>query len=314
MNIIRVLSCICAAIVMWATVGCSGRSMPDDWKGSADQLRARLCAMVDSASGTVGIAVVGCGDTVTVNNGVRYPMMSVFKLHQSLAVAHALVGEGRGGDTILRVSSATLDRDTWSPMLNGYGDSDFVISVRRLVAYSLISSDNNASNILFDRIVLPASTDSFIRSVARDTTFSIRYTEAQMKRSHDLAYCNYSSPLSAALLIGQVFESDIVSSTLLDSIRADLAAVTTGADRLGAVVAGEEGVSFAHKTGSGYRNAAGELMAHNDVGHFMLPYGRSYSLAVMIRDYAGSEEEASRLMARISREVYNYFTAPDRGR
>lgn len=68
---------------------------------------------------------------------------------------------------------------------------------------------------------------------------------------------------------------------------------------------------FAHKTGSGFRNAAGELIAHNDVGYFRLPDGRDYSLAVFIRDFSGSEKEASAIIAGISRCVYDYFKNSD---
>ncbi len=51
-------------------------------------------------------------------------------------------------------------------------------------------------------------------------------------------------------------------------------------------------------------------MAHNDVGYFRLKDGRSYSLAVFIRDFRGSEEEASAVIANISKCVYNRFKNP----
>ena len=78
-------------------------------------------------------------------------------------------------------------------------------------------------------------------------------------------------------------------------------------DRLGAVISQHPELFFAHKTGSGYRNAIGELAAHNDVGYFRLPDGRSYALAVFIRDFYGTEAEASDLIAKISYEVYYYI-------
>jgi len=65
-------------------------------------LRDSLTAIAAEAPGEVGIAVVVDGeDTVTVNNDDKYPLMSVFKLHQAVALCHEL--EGQGGDDRYRL-------------------------------------------------------------------------------------------------------------------------------------------------------------------------------------------------------------------
>ena len=269
-------------------------------------LRERLYAIADTVPGIVGIAFVNDADTVTVNNSVHYPIMSVFKLHQALAVADVIKTRGSSIDSVIHISKDELDTQTWSPMLKIYREPDFDISIRDLIKYSLTVSDNNASNLLFKHIVPPSTTDSLIRSISTDPTFRIAYSEDEMKIKHTLAYVNYSSPLSAATLIRQVFDSSFSSNSAVDSIRKDLATVTTGLDRLGAIIPQHPEVFFSHKTGSGYRNDAGELIAHNDVGYFRLPDGRTYALAVFIRDFSGTEAEASEIIARISHEVYEW--------
>lgn len=271
-------------------------------------LRSQLFAIVDSVPGIIGIAVVGQDDTITINNGVHYPLMSVFKFHEALAVTDKLEKNGNDMDSVIHVSRSEIDRETWSPMLKVVGSGDFSISIRELVDYSLKSSDNNASNILFARIVSPEETDRFMKSVAEDTTFNIRFSESEMKSEHNLSYCNYSTPLSAALLMKQLFTSDMVNEGNRNIIIDALSAVTTGQDRLGAAVEHNDDVFFAHKTGSGYRNSRGELMAHNDVGYFRMPDGTNYSIAVFIRDFSGSEEEASAIIARISRLVFDRYS------
>lgn len=278
---------------------------------SHERLENSLYAIADSVPGMVGIAFVSDLDTVTVNNGVAYPMMSVFKLHQALAVCDAIDRAGASLDSVLSVRADELDPHTWSPMLKVYGNGDFDVSVGELIRYAVTSSDNNASNLLFSHISSPADTYRFVKSVAADTSFQILYSEAEMKREHSLSYLNYTSPLSAALLIRQVFTSDIIGSATQDSIRSALLTVTTGHDRLGAAVADAQGVLFGHKTGSGYRNDAGELVAHNDVGYFRLPDGRDYALAVFIRDFRGTEDEASAVIADISKLVYDRFLSED---
>ena len=272
-------------------------------------LQKEFYAFIDSMPGTVGVAFVSDGDTVTVNNGVHFPMMSVFKMHEALAVANTLERSGISLDTLLSINRVDLDLDTWSPMLKEYTAERFTVPVSKLLEYAVTKSDNNASNLLFRHIVSTTETDAYIRSIVRDTTFRISYSESEMKANHALSYCNYTSPLSAALLIKQVMEEPIVGKNYQDSIRQYLSTVTTGQDRLGSVVDGSDVVLFAHKTGSGYRNEAGELMAHNDVGYFRLRDGSSYALAVLIRDFAGTETEASAIIADISRRVYRHVAS-----
>lgn len=271
-------------------------------------IKERLYSIIDTVPGTVGIAFISDKDTVTINNSVHYPMMSVFKLHQALAVATEMDKRSASIDSVLHIRTEELDSETWSPMLKTYGDSDFDISIRDLIRYALTLSDNNASNLLFKHIASPSATDSIIRSLADEPAFRITCSEKEMKENHTLAYLNYTTPLSGASLIRQVFDSPLINTSAIDSIRKDLATVTTGLDRLGAITPQHPELFFAHKTGSGYRNDAGELVAHNDVGYFRLPDGRTYALAVFICDFSGTEAEASEIIARISQEVYNYMT------
>lgn len=272
-------------------------------------LQEELYAFIDSVPGTIGVAFVSDGDTVTVNNGVHFPMMSVFKMHEALAVANTLESSGISLDTLLSINRVDLDLYTWSPMLKEYTAENFTVPVSKLLEYAVTKSDNNASNLLFRHIVSTTETDAYIRSIAKDTTFHICYSEAEMKANHALSYCNYTTPLSAALLIKQVMEEPVVGKNYQDSIRHYLSTVTTGQDRLGSVTEGSAIMLFAHKTGSGYRNEAGELIAHNDVGYFRLRDGRSYALAVLIRDFAGTEAEASDIIADISRRVYRHVVS-----
>ena len=56
-------------------------------KGATDKteneipLKERLHTIVNSVPGTVGIGFISDTDTLSINNSVHYPMMSVFKLH-----------------------------------------------------------------------------------------------------------------------------------------------------------------------------------------------------------------------------------------
>lgn len=68
-----------------------------------------------------------------------------------------------------------------------------------------------------------------------------------------------------------------------------------------------EGVSFAHRTGSGYINSRGEVIAVNDGGYVLLPSGMGYSIAVLVKDFGGEPEEAEKVIAQISKAVYEFI-------
>ena len=81
---------------IWAGVLClcPVLALQAGWGDLQEQLRR----MVADKKAQVGIAVIVDGrDTLTVNNDVRYPMMSVFKFHQALAVADACGRRGYVG-------------------------------------------------------------------------------------------------------------------------------------------------------------------------------------------------------------------------
>ena len=79
---------------------------------------------------------------------------------------------------------------------------------------------------------------------------------------------------------------------------------STGTDRIAAPLINKDGITIAHKTGSGYINENGRLIAHNDAAYITLPDGTSYTLVILVKDFAGNEKQAAAIMARISDTVY----------
>ena len=114
----KFLPVIAASVLLSA---CAGSNKNDLTPSLAED----LYHLTDTVKGTVGSAFVTEGDTVTVNNGVHFPMMSVFKLHESIAVAKTMEREGTSLDSMISVAYNDLDKETWSPMLKEVGDKDF---------------------------------------------------------------------------------------------------------------------------------------------------------------------------------------------
>lgn len=279
----------------------------------ADVLADSISRITAACPGEVGVAVIVDGtDTVVVNDRSVYPMMSVFKLHQALALCNRFDRDGRSLDTLLTIRRDELDPHTWSPMLKEHREALIALPVADLLRYTLVWSDNNASNVLFERLLGVAATDSFVATLIPRASFQIAYTEAEMSADHAKAYSNYTSPLGAAMLMDRLFADSIVSRPKQRFIQRLLGECTTGKDRIAAPLLDKAGVTIAHKTGSGY-TANGILAAHNDVAHICLPSGVRYTLAVFVKDFRGNEAQASRVAARISAAVYAVLAEKGRG-
>lgn len=266
-------------------------------------LEKELTAIADSAKGDVGIALIYDGDTLTVNNDAIYPMMSVFKLHQAVALCRMFEENGTSLDSVMTLRRSELDPDTWSPMLKDHTGEEISLPMRRLLEYTLIESDNNASNEMFVRLMSPAACDSVIAGIIPRGSFEIRFNEAEMQDDHSRAYSNRTSPLGAAILIDRVFTDTLVGKSYQDFIKSALLRCQTGPDKISAALSETEGITIGHKTGSGYRDENGRLTASNDVAFVTLPDGRHYSLAVFVKDFDGTDAEAAATIARISAAV-----------
>ena len=266
-------------------------------------LEKELTAIADSAKGDVGIALIYDGDTLTVNNDAIYPMMSVFKLHQAVALCRMFEENGTSLDSVIALRRSELDPDTWSPMLKDHTGEEISLPIRRLLEYTLIESDNNASNEMFVRLMSPAACDSVIAGIIPRGSFEIRFNEAEMQTDHSRAYSNRTSPLGAAILIDRLFTDTLVGKSYQGFIKSALLRCQTGPDKISAALSETEGITIGHKTGSGYRDENGRLAASNDVAFISLPDGRHYALAVFVKDFDGTDAEAAATIARISAAV-----------
>lgn len=276
-----------------------------------EPLRDSLANIAADCPGEVGIALItDSGDTLTVNNEAKYPLMSVFKLHQAVALCDLFEREGVSIDSVVTLDRSQLNAETWSPMLKDFPvGRQIALPVRELMRYTLMQSDNNASNYMFETLCSVAATDSCVSKLIPRESFRLKVTEAEMWTDHSLCYENLSSPLGAAQLINRLFTDPKLLPVNGGFIRATLQECMTGTDRIVAPLLDKEGVVIAHKTGSGFRDADGVLSAHNDVAYVMLPDGKHYSLAVLIKDYYGSETEAAAVIACISAAVYDSLSA-----
>lgn len=270
-------------------------------------LETQLKEAIKDKKAEIGIAVIIDGkDTITVNNDNHYPLMSVFKFHQALAVADYITKQNQSLDTLLKIEKSDLQPDTYSPLRDKYPQGEIEMSIADLLRYTLQQSDNNACDILFNYQGGTDAVDKYIHSLGIQDC-AIVGTESAMHEDLDLCYQNWSTPLAAAELLEIFRREPLFAKEYKDFIWQTMVECQTGQDRLVAPLL-DKGVIVGHKTGTGDLNAKGQQIGCNDIGFVLLPDGRTYSIAVFVKDSEESFAENSKIIADISRIVYGYVT------
>ena len=273
-------------------------------KGLEEQLRK----VIANKKAQIGIAVIiNSKDTITINNDARYPMMSVFKLHQALAVADYCEKKGLSFDTPIYIRKADLKTDTYSPLRDLYPDGEISLSIKELLKYTLHLSDNNACDILFLQTGGTEATDHYIRTNLGMRHFAIKATEDEMHQDKNKCYLNWSTPLETVRMIELLLNVPLFDDEYQKFIKTTMMSCETGKDRLARPLQGNKAI-IGHKTGTGDRNDKGQIIGMNDVGFVYLPDGQSYTIAVFIKDSEESEAATVRIIADISKTVYRHVT------
>ena len=172
-------------------------------------LREQIQHLIENTKAEIGVAIIlNEKDTLTFNNEAHYPLMSVMKYHQALAVAHYLEQRDLPLSTHIRIEKQDLCPDTYSPLRDKYPNGGISLSIGELLTYTLQLSDNNACDILFEYIGGTASANQYLQTLGIEG-FSISATENNMHQNPERCYENWSTPLSAAR-----FMDSLIAGTL----------------------------------------------------------------------------------------------------
>lgn len=270
------------------------------------QLETQLKEAIKGKKAEIGIAVIIDGkDTVTVNNDIHYPLMSVFKFHQALALADYMGKQKQSLETRLPIKKSDLKPDTYSPLRDKYPQGEIEMSIADLLKYTLQQSDNNACDILFDYQGGPDTVNKYIHSLGIREC-AIAGTETAMHEDLNLCYENWTTPLAAAELVEIFRKKPLFPNVYKDFIFQTMVECQTGQDRLVAPLLDKK-VTVGHKTGTGDLNAKGQQIGCNDIGFVLLPGGRTYSIAVFVKNSEENNQANSKIIANISRIVYEYI-------
>ena len=300
---LRLLSLL---IMVGLLASCQSASSPQP---DLQRLRDQLLAYVDTLDAQVGVGIISPeGDTLTINNELHYPLMSVFKFHQALGVAHHINEEKIPLKEPIYIYPKDLQWNTYSPLKEQYPHGNIQKNIAELLSYSLKLSDNIACDLLFDRLISPRQVTDFLKEIGGEANFDISLSEKDMQTDFHYCYDNWTTPYAAVLLLQQFLEGDIVGEPYLSLISQQLIDCQTGANKLALPLQGT-GALIGHKTGGGPITPSGRTVANNDLGFVVLPDHRSYIIAVFVKDARLTSEASDRVIAEISRMTYQYFTS-----
>ncbi len=263
-----------------------------------------LLEYVSDKDARIGIAVIVNGtDTISINGKRDFPMMSVVKFPLALIVAQWIDANGISLNDSIAFSDKDLKENTYSPMLKWYGKKRNTMTVRELLEWSLVESDNNAADILLNHVGGISGATKIMRKIGVPDNIEIGASEDDMHRDPYLSYLNRTTPLAMAQLFDR-FDTEMRNTSLSYSeIATMLEQCRTGIDRLVAPLLSSD-ATIGHKTGTGFPTPDGRISAINDCGYGNLSNGERYSIAVFVADSGYDMSETSAIIAEISRIVW----------
>lgn len=240
----------------------------------------------------VGACIIKDDSCIGINENRHFPMHSVMKFPQALFVANYMEKNGIGLDTEVFVRREALMAETWSPMLEMVDDGT-AFSFGELLSLSLQQSDNNACDILFEKCGSPKDVEDYIKSIGFQD-IQIQMTERQMHENPTFAVENNCTPKAMASLFEWFYLHHSDTEFFL-YVWDCMAACHTGEGRIPATA--PDGAIVIHKTGTGFPSLEG-TSDMNDVGMVLLPDGRSFVVAVFVRN-SNSETEVAEIVRQL---------------
>lgn len=273
------------------------------------QLQQQMTQLLATKKATVGVSLykVEGGDSLSIHNGIHYPLQSVFKFHIALTVLHQ-VDKGRYSlSQKTFVHKSELLPNTWSPLRDKYPNGNVALSLDTILKYTVAFSDNNGCDILLRLLGGATTVNDYIHSLGI-TDVSIEVNEAEAHKAWEVQYRNWTTPTAATQLLYRFFQGNILSAKSYNFLLNIMAGTLTGQNRLKGQL--PSGTRVAHKTGTSDTNEQGVTAAINDIGIIYLPNGRHLLLSVFVSNSRENNETNEKIVADIAKLAWDYFTKP----
>ncbi|HEV7890105.1 MAG TPA: class A beta-lactamase [Pyrinomonadaceae bacterium] len=272
-------------------------STPAPPGGVGAGLAARLKAICERAGGRCGVAVthVETGRGAAFEGDTRLPLYSVFKLPLAVAVLKE-VEEGR----LQLDQKVRVEPEEAAPGTKANSDLWVKASdrtVRELLEFSIIRSDNTSSDKLLELVGGPEAVTRRMRALGL-LNIEVRATVKEfLKNQGKEAHPNTGTPADLARLLALLQKGEVLAAPQLEVLLGFMGRAVTGDRRLRA--GPPAGTPVADKTGTGPSTT-------NDVGLITLPDNRGHlALAVLLDGSKLTTEKQEDLIAEAARAAYD---------
>ena len=230
--------------------------------------------------------------TIAIGGDERFPLYSVVKLPLAVVVLKDVEAGRFRLDQKVSVRPADVapgspgNAERWENVPKN-------VTIRELLEFSLVDSDNTSCDKLLDLIGGPAALDGRLQAMG-STKIKVEISMKEMAR-HPM-HPNTGSPNAVVQLLATLYEGKLLKpaerAVLFDMMRN----ARTGPNRLRAGV--PVGTEVLHKTGTGSNTV-------NDVGLITLPGNQGHiAIAVMVADSKLPARNQERIIADVASAVY----------
>jgi beta-lactamase class A len=277
-------------VVIVALMSTDVVAQEENWDVIREKTHARLGEIASSTRGATGFVVLDLtsGERFGSNDDFVFPQGSAIKIPILMEV-YKQEGEGRFRLTDkLEVSST--HQVGGSGVLKELGDSTSELAIRDLAVLMVLVSDNTATNILIDLVGME-NVNRTMQSLGLEKTRLRRrmIDQAASLRGDE----NTSTPAEAARIMEMLYEGEFLGRNESDEILSILRKRKRGG--VNSVLPGNIPVPF---------KPGGIAGVSTEWAIVELPE-RPYIVVVM--ENFGLDDEASELIAQISRTAYEYF-------
>lgn len=227
---------------------------------------------------------------------------SVFKFHIALASLR-LVDEGKL--SLGQKYKVTKDHyfKTWSVLMRAHPEAHVDVTLKELITWAVMNSDNVACDMLFELLGGPGKVHTFIRSLGI-TDINIVATEREMHSDWNVQFSNWTTPNATATLLKLFYDGRILTTENNEFLWKLMVDTPNAPKRLKGML--PEGTVVARKPGTGDSNDE-VFGAVNDVGILVLPNGKKIIMAVYVTRAKGEFNAIEEGIAKMSRAIYDHF-------
>jgi len=272
-------------------------------------LQQQITDIAKAAKGIVAVTALNIEtrDSLSYNGGAQMVMQSVMKFPIALAVMQQVERGKLGLNQIIKIQKRDLHHANGS-LFEKYPNG-VNMPVSELLTYMVSFSDNNACDILLDKLGGVKPVMDYLGSIGIKGIV-VDASEADMATAWEVQYTNWCKPAAMVHLLDVFYKGKALNRAGTDTLMKKMAETTTGPKQIKGLL--PTGTLVAHKTGRSATNGSGLTAATNDVGIVTLPNGQHLAIVVFIGNSTADLDTRESVIAQITKTIWDTAVAKDR--